>query len=705
MRRARNDGSASRRRRMAMAGAAGLSLLAMSALALEWLDRRFPPPLGDALGRSVEVVDRDGTPLRVYVAADGRWRLPVDLGAVDPQYLRMVVAYEDKRFYEHSGVDALALLRAAGQLLANGRIVSGGSTLTMQLTRLAEASENPGQPRRSIAAKFRQIVRAVQIERRLTKDEILARYLTLAPYGGNIEGVRAAALAWFAKEPTRLTPAEAALLVALPQSPETRRPDRNRKTAEIARNRVAERLAAAGVLKKIEAADIRRATVPRARHAMPQMAAHLADTALDRDPGKLVHRTRLDARVQKALEDVAAISARRIGNKVSVAIVMADARSGDILASVGSAGYLDRERGGALDMTQALRSPGSVLKPFIYGLALEDGLVMPETLVDDRPADFAGYRPVNFDQSWQGDISVRRALQMSLNVPAVRLLDAVGVQRVLGRMKRVGIRPGFVGDRRPGLALALGGAGLTLTDLVQLYANLVSQRAVALGDGVRSQPGQLGGMPMLSPVATWHVTDILTGIGAPAGMPALPIAYKTGTSYGYRDAWSVGFDGRHVIGVWIGRPDNGAVPGISGGATATPVLFDAFAKSGVVFQPMPPPPAGAIKVAFEELPFALRRFERTGRGGIVLPDSRIADRLHIAFPGDGSIVEGLNGGATVVIKLQGGSPPFRLLADGRPAGDHSRRRQLIWTPEGPGAARLTVLDAEGQASAISLVLR
>ncbi len=384
-------------------------------------------------------------------------------------------------------------------------------------------------------------------------------------------------------------------------------------------------------------------------------------------------------------------------------------RSGDILASVGSPGFLERQRGGALDMTQALRSPGSALKPLIYGLAIEDGLVTPETLIADRPADFSGYRPVDFDLTWQGDVSVRRALQMSLNVPAVRLLEAVGVERLLGRMKRSGVHPAFPRDRRPGLAIALGGAGLTLTDLVELYANLVARTPVALGDGIRSQPGALAGPRMLTPVAAWHVVDILSGIGAPAGMRPLPIAYKTGTSYGYRDAWSVGFDGRHVIGVWIGRPDNGAVPGIGGAATAAPILFEAFEKSGVAFEPLPSPPPGAVKVAFEQLPISLRHFDRREQI-FVASNDRVADRLHIAFPADGTTVEGLvngagAGSAAVVIKLQGGTPPFRLLADGRPVGEVSRRRQLLWMPDGPGTAKLTVLDAEGQASAISLVLR
>ncbi len=599
--------------------------------------------------------DRNGHLLRAFATKDGRWRLKTTLDDVDPRLVKMLVAYEDRRFWSHHGIDPLALLRAAGQLVTHGRVVSGGSTLSMQLARLIEP-----RPERSLTAKLRQMARALQIERRLTKREILELYLTLAPYGGNLEGVRAASLAWFGKEPRRLTIAEAALLVALPQLPEKRRPDRNLPGARAARERVLKQvqekceavfrpdlrtnkcMAATGL---IDAREIERAsaeTIPSTRRALPALAAHLANDAVRANPAPRVHKVTLDRRVQEGLESLAKNAAASLGPKLSIAMVLADAATGDILGHVGSADYFDDSSWGWIDMTKVPRSPGSTLKPFIYGLAFEDGLVRQETIIEDRPASFSGYRPHNFDMSYQGDVTIREALQLSLNVPAIRLLDAVGPARLMVRFRRAGVEAQLPKGEAPGLAIGLGGVGLTLRDLVQLYAGLANEgRVVRLRDGVedecrretppsalpgisptrgeiglhgrsrQSQTLKVGGMahasqspplwgrcpagqrgvpdgsanlqslsPLLTPAAAWTVADILSGVLPPKGSPKRGIAYKTGTSYGYRDAWSVGYDGRHVLGVWVGRADNAATPDITGYATAAPILFEGFAKSG-----------------------------------------------------------------------------------------------------------------------------
>lgn len=271
-----------------------------------------------------------------------------------------------------------------------------------------------------------------------------------------------------------------------------------------------------------------------------------------------------------------------------MAILAADIRTGEILARVGSASYLDASRSGWIDMTRIKRSPGSTLKPLIYGLAFEQGLIAQDTVIEDRPADFAGYRPKNFDMHYQGDVTIRDALQLSLNVPAVRLLEAVGPSQLLARLKRADIRIDLPKAETPGLAIALGGAGTTLKDLVGLYAALARQgRAIRLRDcaisgGAHVQPGRL-----LEPAAAWNVTDILSGVAPPLGALTGRIAYKTGTSYGYRDGWSIGYDGRTVIGVWIGRADNSAIPGLTGYGTAAPVLFEAFARSKLPQAPCP----------------------------------------------------------------------------------------------------------------------
>ncbi|MCB1491944.1 MAG: penicillin-binding protein 1C, partial [Rhodobiaceae bacterium] len=529
------------RRRASWVAAIGLAVIAAAPVAVIGafvaLDRAYPlPPLGD-VPVSAQVVDRDGHLLRAFSTPEGRWRLPVRLADVDPQFVAMLIAYEDKRFREHHGVDPMAMVRAAVQFATNGRIVSGGSTLSMQLARLTGARGERGIP-----TKLVQIFRALQIERRLSKDQILERYLTLAPYGGNIEGVRAASLAWFGKEPKKLRLSEAALLVALPQSPETRRPDLHPKAAKAARDRVLKRMADAG---QIEPTEVARASAVRlvgTRHGLPALAPHLSEAAVRARPGDGVVGVTLDRSIQQSFEAVARNAARRLGAKLSLAMMLADTRTGEILAEVGSADYFDTSRAGWIDMTRVPRSPGSTLKPFIYGIALEEGIVVPETMMRDRPTNFSGYRPENFDTTYQGDVSVREALQMSLNVPAVQLLESVGPAALIQRLRRAGAEPVLPKPEEPGLAIGLGGIGLSLADLVEAYAALANGgTSVVLTDGINGAGAPYRPQTVISAKAAWQVGDILTGVPAPPTAAARHVAYKTGTSYGYRDAWSIGF--------------------------------------------------------------------------------------------------------------------------------------------------------------------
>ncbi|UDF30922.1 UNVERIFIED_ORG: penicillin-binding protein 1C [Roseateles sp. XES5] len=689
-------------RKLLIGSLGGAAAIAALAFGLDYADRAFPPPIAVAEIVSKEVLDRDGRLLRAFATPEGHWRLKTTAADVDPQFLRMLVAYEDRRFEEHAGIDPLALLRAAGQFVTHGRIVSGASTLSMQVARLIEPREN-----RSMLAKLRQMARAVQLERRLSKAEILDLYLTLAPYGGNLEGVRAASLAWFGKEPKRLSVAEAALLVALPQLPEKRRPDRHRDVAEKARARVLTRMAVSAVIGEGEAERASAEAVPDRRRQLPSYAAHLSELALRKDPKATEHKTSLDRTVQDGLETVAREAAERLGPKISVAMVMADARTGEILGEVGSADYFDGSRAGWIDMTRIRRSPGSALKPFIYGLAFEEGLVAQETIVEDRPSDFSGYRPRNFDMTYQGDVSVRKALQLSLNVPAVRLLEAVGPTPMMVRFRRAEVRPELPPGETPGLAIGLGGLGITLRDLTQLYAALANRgMPVQLGDGITNDARVIGGDPLLDPVAVWQVSDVLSGVTPPAGSRRLGIAYKTGTSYGYRDAWSVGYDGRHVLGVWVGRADNGAVPGLTGYGAAAPILFEAFARSGIAITALPRAPAGAVRIAQSELPASLRRFSTTASGLVATVAREPAPE--IVYPPEGAHVElGATTGTDIsplILKLQGGRAPFRWLANGKVLPDASRRRTTQWMPEGAGFSTLTVIDAAGRAASVRVFI-
>jgi penicillin-binding protein 1C len=686
---------------MQVAAFAG-ALLALAGVAGWWIASLGPVPLAERLAFSTAVVDREGRLLRPYATAEGRWRLPARPDGVDPRYLSLLIAYEDKRFREHAGVDPVALLRAAGQILSHGHIVSGGSTLTMQVARLLEP-----RAERSLAAKLRQMVRAVEIERHLDKEEVLALYLSLAPYGGNLEGIRAAALAYFGKEPRRLTLGEAALLVALPQSPEARRPDRSTQAARRARDRVLDRVAATGLFAAAEIVQAKAEPVPAARIPMPSLAPHAADEAVAALPGRSLIRLTIDGAWQARLEELASERARALGPDVSVAIMVVDQASGEVLARVGSAGYFDDQRAGHVDMTNALRSPGSTLKPFIYGLGFEDGLIHPETLIDDRPARYGAYAPENFDLTFQGTVAVRKALQMSLNVPAVAVLDKVGAGRFTARLRQAGADLVLPKGEIPGLAMGLGGVGIRLSDLVKLYAGLarlgttvpLTERVAAALPAPSSQDTAPEATRLMEPVAAWYVGNVLLGTPPPENAPGGRIAFKTGTSYGYRDAWSIGFDGRRTVGVWVGRPDGAPVPGLVGRTAAAPILFDAFARSAKALLPLPHAPRGVLFATNARLPLPLQRFRPVG-----LPSEGGQPPVKIMFPPDGARLEltASEGGGPdpLALKISGGALPLTVLANGTPLGHAMPKRTLFYQPDGPGFVRLTVIDANGAADSV-----
>jgi penicillin-binding protein 1C len=685
-------------RRIKLAGSvsAAAGLILMGAFAA-WVISLGPLPLAQARQISMTIVDRNGKLLRAYAMADGRWRLPVDAKTgVDPGYLKLLLAYEDRRFRSHAGVDPLALGRAAFQLVTRGHIVSGGSTITMQLARLMEPRRE-----RSVYAKLRQMVRALEIERQLNKDQILDLYLALAPFGGNLEGVRAASIAYFGKEPKRLSSAESALLVALPQSPETRRLDRYPDAARAARDRVLDRMVEDGRVPEEDAVQAKATPVPRLRKPMPILAPHSADQAIATVKDAPVIALTLDSSLQKVLEALARDRAVALGPNISVAMIAVDNESGDVLARIGSPDYFDDRRAGQVDMTRAVRSPGSTLKPFIYGLAFEDGFVHPESLIDDRPIRFGSYAPENFDMTFQGTVSVRKALQLSLNVPAIALLDRVGASRLSSRLKQAGANLVLPKDEAPGLAMGLGGVGVTLQDLVQLYSGLARLGTTRpLREIVSAKGDQRDPLRLMDQVAAWQVGNVLIGTPPPENAAHNRIAFKTGTSYGYRDAWSVGFDGRITIGVWVGRPDGAPVPGLVGRTAAAPILFDAFARTGKLPAALPKPPKGTLVASNAKLPLPLRRFRPVGElvrtGGEQAP--------HIQFPLNGSRIDVAGSGgaqfSAMPVKVAGGVLPMTMLVNGVSVGEIDGRRQRLIDPPGPGFARLTVIDATGAADTI-----
>ncbi|PPD28366.1 MAG: penicillin-binding protein 1C [Hyphomicrobium sp.] len=696
--------------RHVLAAIAAIALLGYGAIRLA-MSHLGPPPIEAAAPLSPTVLDRDGHLLRAFTTRDGKWRLPVEASEVDARYLKMLFAFEDRRFHHHGGVDPVGVARAVTQAITHRRLVSGASTLTMQTARLIE-----GRHDRSSLGKLWQMVRAWQIEQQLPKEGILGLYLRLAPFGGNIEGVRAASLAYFGKEPKRLSVGEAALLVALPQSPEARRPDRSTVAATRARDRVLDVAVKARVISAAEATRAKSEIVSAVRREFPKHAPHLAEAEVRRQSTTVVHRLTISRELQKSLETLAETHVAALGQKLSAAILALDHTTGEVLAYVGSAGYLDDARLGAIDMVQAVRSPGSTLKPIIYGIGFEHGVAHPETLIEDRPARFGTYAPKNFDEEFRGTVTVRSALANSLNIPAVKMLEAIGPQRLVGRFQRAGFSPQLPQGSEPTLAVALGGIGFRLEDVASMYASLARggtlqplfwrQEPKSLLAGSRQTRAMPRLKSLLDPVAAWYVSDILKDAPPPPAAVGGRIAYKTGTSYGYRDAWAAGYDGRHTIVVWVGRPDGTSTPGMMGRTAAAPILFDAFQRLGPKRVSLPSPPSGVTIAHGANLPISLRRFREAGDDAAAGPFR--APPVLIAFPPDRSeididlAVEDLD---PIQLKAEGGALPLTWLIDGAPIPSEPGRRDVSWQPSSRGFIKLSVIDAEGRADRVTVRLK
>ncbi|MGY2365282.1 peptidoglycan glycosyltransferase PbpC [Pseudomonas azotoformans] len=545
---------------------AGLLLV----VALLWLaDRIWPLPLPkDDLARVV--LAEDGTPLWRFADANGVWRYPVQTSEVSPYYLDALLTYEDRWFYQHPGVNPLALARATWQNLTGARVVSGGSTLSMQVARLLDPHS------RTFHGKLRQLWRTAQLEWHLSKAEILNLYLNRAPFGGTLQGVAAASWAYLGKSPGQLTHAEAALLAVLPQAPSRLRPDRHPQRAQQARDKVLRRLAEFQVWPQSAVDEALEEPLLLAPRLEPSLAPLLA-RRLNRPDSPPLIRTTLDATLQRRLEDLLLGWRARLPEHTSAAILVVEEESMAVRAYLGSVDINDAKRFGHVDMISALRSPGSTLKPFLYGMALDDGLIHSESLLQDVPRRYGDYRPGNFSMGFTGAVPASTALSSSLNLPAVQLLEAYGPKRFAAQMRIGGVPLALPALAEPNLALILGGAGSRLEDLVSGYSAFARDGRSAT---IRLQPDDtLRERPLLSPGSAWIVRRILSGQARPDRDPRAELvqrpvlAWKTGTSYGFRDAWAIGVGPRYLIGVWIGRPDGTPVPGQFGLASAAPLML------------------------------------------------------------------------------------------------------------------------------------
>ena len=656
--------------------AAPLLLLLAGAVAA---DRAFPPDLTRLHRLSLEVQAADGTTLDVLPAPDGYLRLPASPADVSPNFLSLLLRAEDKRFWYDPGIDPFAMLRAAGQFLDHGRVISGGSTITMQVARLLVPH------RHNFAGKFYDMARAVQLTAHYSKPQILAMYLTLAPYGGNIEGVRAASLAYFQKPPSALTDAQAALLVALPRSPEHLRPDRHQAASLQAVRRV---LAENGFDPDFPASDL----APPARHAMPALAPQLAWHLYGTGARGMI-RTTLDAGLQQNATALLIRALPWMPAHESIAALIVDNHSRAVLAYIGGTD-------GEVDMVRAIRSPGSTLKPFLYGMALDDTLIVPDTMMQDAPMDAGGYAPHDFDGDYQGMVTATAALQQSLNLPAVELLRAEGPARFVATLRAAGARLTLPGNAPPGLPVILGGVGISLNDLAMLYTGLANGGQAAPLRLLANAP-DVPPVAEMSPAAAAQIGAMLRGAPLPAGVAAdelHDIAYKTGTSYGFRDAWSAGFSGDYTIVVWTGRVDGTPVPGAYGRITAAPLMFRLFSLLPPdTHAPPAPPPEQALATLSPSLQvFGARSALRAA------PSSP-----RILFPPAGAVLQVTEGGAIDPVSLEaaGGVPPYRWVINGTMLPAAPAGMSMTWQPDGQGFAHISVLDARDAAATEDIELQ
>ncbi|MEO0452004.1 MAG: penicillin-binding protein 1C [Pseudomonadota bacterium] len=668
-------------------------LIAVSLTAIFVLDKTFPPPIERGRVVSVMISDRDDRPLRAIPLATGTWRFAADLDEIDPVFIEALLEVEDQRFWSHGGTDWIGMTRALISSASAGRVVSGGSTISMQTARLLEP-----RPKRTIGAKLIEIWRAHQIEWRLSKREILELYLTLTPYGGNLEGIRAASWRYFGRAPDRLSDDQIALLIALPQSPEVRRPDLRPEGARRGRDEIVAKLERLGYFPEHRADEARNAFIPGRRYAFPDRAWHATGQAADERSRDV--RSTLDAGLQAELEQIARRHVQDLGEATQVSMLVVDIPTRAVRAAVGSA---DRDRpGGWLDLTAQARSPGSTLKPFIYALAFDDGSAAPSTRIADLPKRFASYQPENYDRLFRGDVRVSEALQHSLNVPAVLTLDRIGPQRFAAALALSGAYPRISGAARkdPGLALALGGAGLTAQELAVLYA--------ALGDGGLAKPliwdadafGQVSkSYRLMSSESADQIVKILKETPAPAGrMPgrltanAPDVAFKTGTSYGFRDAWAAGVSGDYAIIIWVGRADGAPRPGETGRSAALPLLFEVADRAA---HHLGESGSSMTRLMSEKAPQAkgaLAQFDGAKKPPEILFPPRNAELWAGTVDGKPARPFVFAGRGEGALRWYVDGSPVKLDDGGLPS----------WRPDRAGFYRVAAIDPEGRASSVEI---
>jgi len=737
------------------------------------LDKIYPPNLNRFNQTSYLLLDENNEIVSTLISEDGFYRFPVQIEDVSKSYLNMLIAFEDKRFYYHPGIDPIAMCRALWQFGQKGKVVSGGSTLTLQVVRLLEPRK------RTFKNKLLECFRALQLEYHFSKKDILRFYLTLAPYGSNIEGVRAASLAYFGKEPKALTVSEAAFLIAIPQKPSIIKFKRSELNLELAtkhRDKVIERMEKTNDLSQLEIKEAKEDKIPVKRFPYPRYAQHIAyyyKYHLDEEDisnvnlpkahlskeNLLKHKkslyTSLNLPIQIQLESYLKNECQFLEPTQTIAAIIVNNETQEVKAYVGSADFYDEKRFGQIDMVRAIRSPGSLLKPFIYATAFDEGIIHPDTLIQDIPTRFGQYAPSNLKDIFHGTVSIREALQQSLNIPAIAILDTLGPARFCAHLKSFGVTLKFEHDNvNPSLPIGLGGVGMRLWDLVNLYTALANEgkfQPIKIekhspiyhkdkkNQNKITEEDKLYQNMLTSRDAALEITRILEEAPAPEGFvdgravlrPA--IAFKTGTSYGYRDAFAIGYTRDFTVGVWVGKPDGTPSLNQLGRTHALPILFR-------IFHLLPKQPnqeqkrlsglsgskskgensstteKSMLSLKTKELPYALREFIKRQKSEYKSGNQK-ENPLKLFFPTEGSVIQlevlktisdnerKLLSFQSIPISFSGGKPPYYLFENGQPHPKPYHSREIPWKPEKPGFYELTLVDSEGHAQSVNIELK
>ncbi len=613
----------------------------------------FMPPDTQTLKQEGRIIyDRHGHVLSMFLNHQQQWAFATPAKRVSPVLIQMLIAIEDQNFAWDPGIDPLAIIRAAGQMIMAGHVVSGASTLTMQVTRMLHPAP------RTLPVKIVEALQAISLYEHYSKSAVLGMWLSLAPEGGNIQGIEAAAHAWFNQSPRTLGPAQAAFLVMMVRNPNRLNPLTHPQAALATRNQILREAQRRGIISKAALERALATALPQHLYPMPLLSPQVASTL----PSGT--RSTIDAPMDRAVADIAQHALQQMAPSESIAIVVVSLKTKGIRA-IYSGDWGNVQRDGFVDMTRAIRSPGSALKPFLYGLGFAAGIIRPSTNVADFPRNFGAYEPNDYNDRYMGVVTATTALRRSLNVPAVDLIEAYGPLRFAAHLRAAGTPLLLPYGADPALPLALGGAGISMRRLLALYAGLANSGVVERLHLIAGQHRRA--RRLLSPYAAQDVTAILNRpfpFGGPGG-----IAWKTGTSAGNRDDWAIGYNHRYAAAVWIGQPNGAALPGDTALA-AIPILAKVFSIL----------PGQPIDIHSPTRSLTLQR-------------QPMGTLLEIASPAPGSQ---LTVGEPVSIRIIGGNRPFHFLLDGRPLASNPALRSVDWTPAVAGFYQLSVLDASGQ---------